>query len=274
MNTIVVPTDFSTVAENAIRYAVNMAKEIGSSVTLIHVYQIPVSMSEVPVIIVSPEELQESALEKINDLKTEVEKSTGANVKINTEVRLGNIVDELEDFCKGVKPFAIILGTKGTSAVDRILFGSTTLTVIRDFNWPVIIVPPGTVYKSIKKVGFACDFNKVIETTPIPYIKQIVETFDAELHVLNVDYENRHFRGEQAEESFLLHSLLENLHPQYHYIDNPDVEEGLNEFADKNNLDLLITIPKKHKLLEGLFKKSHTRKLVFESHVPILCVHE
>jgi K+-sensing histidine kinase KdpD len=114
----------------------------------------------------------------------------------------------------------------------------------------------------------------VIETTPLPYIKQIVKTFHAELHVLNVDYEDRQFKGEQVEESFLLHSMLEDLNPQYHFIDNQDVEDGINEFADKNNLDLLITIPKKHKLLEGLFKKSHTRKLVFDSHVPILCVHE
>jgi nucleotide-binding universal stress UspA family protein len=274
MKPIVVPTDFSPVSENAVRYAVNMAKEIGTSVTLVHVYQIPVSMTDVPVAMVSAEELHEIADEKINDLKTSVEQSNSGNVKINTEVRLGNIVDELEDFCKQVKPFAIILGTKGSSAVDRILFGSTTLTVIRDFNWPVIIVPPGTVYKSIRKVGFACDFTKVIETTPIPYIKDIVRTFHAELHVLNVDFENRHFRGEQAEESFLLHSMLEDLNPQYHFIDSPDIEEGINEFEDKNKLDLLITIPKKHKLLERLFKKSHTQKLVFESHVPILCVHE
>lgn len=274
MNTIVVPTDFSPVSENAVRYAVNMAKEIGTTVTLIHVYQIPVSMSDVPVAIVSAEELHETTLEKINELKTTVEQTSGGNVKIYAEVRLGNIVDELEEFCKQLKPFAIVLGTKGSSAVDRILFGSTTLTVIRDFNWPVIIVPPGTVYKSIKKVGFACDFMQVIETTPISYIKEIVRTFHAELHVLNVDFENKHFRGEQAEESFLLHSMLEDLNPQYHFIDNPDVEEGINEFADKNNLDLLITIPKKHKLLERLFRKSHTKKLVFESHVPILCVHE
>ena len=134
MNTIVVPTDFSPVSENAIRYAVNMAKEIGKTVTLIHVYQIPVSMSDVPLVIVSVEELHESALEKINELKIALEQSGSVNVKINTEVRLGNIVDELEDFCKQEQPFAIILGTKGSSAVDRILFGSTTRDLIFRVN--------------------------------------------------------------------------------------------------------------------------------------------
>ena len=71
MKIIIVPTDFSPVSENAVRYAVNMAKEIGTSVTLVHVYQIPVSMSDVPVAMVSAEELHEIAQEKINDLKTQ-----------------------------------------------------------------------------------------------------------------------------------------------------------------------------------------------------------
>jgi len=274
MNTLVIPTDFSPVAENALHYAVNMAKEIDTSVTLVHVYQIPVSLTDTPVVMVSGEELRLIAEERVKELKKDVEHITSGKVKVYTEVRLGNIVDELEDLCKQIKPFAIVMGTKGSSAVDRILFGNTTLIVIRDFTWPVLIVPPGCVYKGIKKIGFACDFRQVIETTPVPYIIEIVRTFHAELHVLNVDFENKHFKPETPEESLLLHSMLEDLNPEYHFIENPDVEAGINEFAEKNNLDLLITIPKKHKLLQGLFKKSHTRKLVFESHVPIMCVHE
>ena len=96
----------------------------------------------------------------------------------------------------------------------------------------------------------------------------------AELYVLNVDHNNTHFRPETPEQSLLLHTLLEDLSPKYFFIEDENIEAGINRFAEENNLDLIITIPKKHKLLEGLFKKSHTRQLVFESHVPIMCVHE
>lgn len=274
MKTLVIPTDFSAISENAIHYGVNMAKDIGASITLFHVYQIPVSMSDIPVTVVSSEELRINAEARIESLKQSVDHIASGAVKVYTEVRLGNIVDELEDLCKTVRPFAIVMGTKGSSAVDRILFGSTTLTVIRDFTWPVIIVPPGTVYKHIKKIGFACDFKEVIESTPTPYIKEIVGTFKAEFHVLNVDHEHRLFNRSTPQESMILHSMLEDLKPAYHFIDNTNVEAGINQFAEENNLDLLITIPKKHRLLDGLFRKSHTKKLVFESHVPILCVHE
>ena len=184
-------------------------------------------------------------------------------------------MDELEDVSKHIEPFAVIMGTKGTSGVERMLFGSTTLTAIRHLKWPVIVVPPGKEYGTgIKKIGFACDFNKVIENTPVQFIRNMVKEFGAELHVLNVDYEQRNFKPETPEESLMLHTLLEDLDPKYHFINHKDVEDGINEFAETNNIDLLITIPKKHGLLDNLFKHSSTKELVTQSHVPVMCVHE
>ena len=125
-----------------------------------------------------------------------------------------------------------------------------------------------------EKIGFACDFDKVVESTPIRFIKNMVKEFGAELHVLNVDYEGRHFKPETPEESLMLNTLLEGLNPSYHFIENADIEDGINNFVERNNVDLLITIPKKHKLLDSLFKHISTKELVTRSHVPVMCVHE
>lgn len=275
MKTIIVPTDFSAAATNAMNFAVDMALGIKASVLLLHVYQVPVSMTDVPVVLVSADELKKSSEEKLEDLKQSINHITSGKLKIYTEARLGDVVDELENLCKHVQPFAVVMGTKGATGLERILFGSTTLTAIRHLTWPVIVVPPGKEYgKGIKKIGFACDFRQVVESTPVQFIRQMVDEFSAELHILNVDYENKHFKPETPEQSLLLHTLFEDLNPSYHFISNPDIEDGLNEFAETNNLDLLITIPKKHKLLEGLFKPSSTKQMVTQSHVPVMCVHE
>ena len=92
--------------------------------------------------------------------------------------------------------------------------------------------------------------------------------------MLNVDHEGKNFKPETPEESMMLHSLLEDLNPHYHFIDHVDIEEGINDFVETNGIDLLITIPKKHKLLDSLFKNSSTKQLVTQSHVPVMCVHE
>ncbi len=92
-------------------------------------------------------------------------------------------------------------------------------------------------------MGLACDFREVKETTPVGIIKTLVKEFKAEFHVLNVDHDNKQFNSDTPHQSVLLHTALEELNPQYHYIEHKDIEDGINEFAEKNNLDLIITIP-------------------------------
>ena len=275
MKTIIVPTDFSPVAVNAMNFAADMALSINASVLLLHVYRVPVSVSEVPVVLMTADELKKSSEEKLEELKQSLTHITSGKLKIYSEVRLGDTVDELEELCNHIQPFAVVMGTKGAGGIERILFGSTTLSAIRHLKWPVIVVPPGKEFgKGIKKIGFACDFQQVVETTPVHFIKQMVKEFNAGLHVLNVDFEGKQFKPETPEQSLLLHTLLEDANPNYHFINQPDIEDGINEFAEVNNLDLLIAIPKKHKLLEGLFTKSSTKQLVAQSHIPVMCVHE
>lgn len=275
MKTIIVPTDFSPVAANAMHYAIDMARTVNASILLMHVYQVPVSFTDTPIVLVSIEELRKGAEEQVQKLKSEVEHLTSGTLKVYTETRLGNVTDELENLCNKINPFAVVMGTKGASGMERILFGSNTLTAIKHLTWPVICVPPGKTYgHGIRKVGFACDFKDVVKTTPTRWIMDFVKEFGAELEVLNVDYHNRHFKPETPEQSILLHTLLEEAKPTYHFIEHADIEDGINDFAEKNNLDLIITIPKKHRLLEGVFKPSSTKQLVYQSHVPVMCVHE
>jgi nucleotide-binding universal stress UspA family protein len=274
MKTLIVPTDFSPVATNALNYAVDMAIAIDARILLLHVYQVPVAFSEVPVVTVSMDEMSKISEEKLEDQKNAIAGVSSGKINVDTESRLGDVVDELEKLCKSVLPFAVIMGTRGTSAVERLFMGSNTLTAIRHLTHPVIVVPPGADYSGIKQIGFACDFRQVIETTPVAVIKKIVREFNARLHVLNVDYHNRQFKSGSAEETLQLQTMLEDLKPEFHFITDPNIEHGIDEFAQNNQIDLIITIPKKHKLLQGIFSPSSTRKLVFHSQIPIMCLHE
>jgi nucleotide-binding universal stress UspA family protein len=274
MKTIIVPTDFSVMAENALRFATDMAQHIHASLLLLHVYQIPVAIGEVPMPMVNVDELEKGSEEKLKILKEDVEKLTACRVKVYTEARLGDVVDELQNVCATIQPFAVILGTKGSGALERMLFGSVTLSAMKHLDVPVMVIPPGARYKPVHKIGLACDFKNVVAATPEKEIKSIVKEFNAELHVLNVDYHNQHFEANTPEESFLLHNMLAEIKPEYHFIEKENVEEGINEFAETNNIDFVIVIPKKHQFLEGLFHKSHSKELAFHSHVPVMAIHE
>jgi nucleotide-binding universal stress UspA family protein len=274
MKTIIIPTDFSPVAANAMNYAVNMAQAVNASILLLHVYQAPVSIGEVPVNVVGVDEMRASSEQRLHELKEAVEHQLTNQVKVYAEARLGDVVDELEELCSSIDPFAVVMGTRGYSLIERLFLGSNTLSAIKRLKHPVIIVPPGAAYKPIKTIGFACDLKRVVATTPAGIIKKMTGEFDAQLHILNVDYDNQHFSPETPSEALLLNNLLHPLLPAWHFIESENVEEGVNDFAEKNNIDLLIVIPKKHKLLDALFQKSHSRELIFHARVPIMAVHE
>ena len=277
MKTIIVPTDFSPAAINAMHYALNMARVISdASIILLHVYQMPVSYnnSDIPLPLMDIGELEKINEERLQELKALAERTSSGALQIYAEVKLGDLTDELEIICTATQPFAIVMGTRDSGFVERLLVGSTTLSVIRRLTWPVLVVPPGAIFKGIQKIGFACDFKKVIETTPAAYIKEWVKTFDATMSILNVEDKKNVATDNTKERSPLLHALLEETQPQYFFIDDPDVEKGLSEFAENNNIDLLVVIPRKHRLLDSLFQKSHTKELAFHSHIPILAIHE
>jgi nucleotide-binding universal stress UspA family protein len=275
MKTIIIPTDFSPAALNATNYAADLALEIHAEILLLHVYQIPVAVTDTPLPLLDLDELKQVAEDKLEKHKKDLAHITSNGLTISTRAILGNMAAELEELCREVQPFAIVMGTTGHSSLERTLFGSNTLSAIKHLTWPVICVPMGKEYGlGIKKIGLACDFREVAETTPIAVIRSFVKELKAELHVLNVDKGTQEKKSVTEPQIAFLETALSEANPIFHFIQHTDIEDGINEFAEKNNLDVIITIPKKHRLLESLFRKSATKRLVFESHIPVMCIHE
>ncbi|MFM2196429.1 MAG: hypothetical protein RL092_2029 [Bacteroidota bacterium] len=273
MKLIILPTDFSPISDNAVKYAADIATTMGMNLMLVNVYQLPISFSEVPLVTISLDQIREISKNKLAELKQNLETITPGSVKIYTESRLGDVGEEIIKLTETLSPFAIIMGTRGTSGAGRFFMGSNSISVISKVGVPVFVIPPGVRFRPFKKVGLATDLEAVVENTPVSKIKEVVQFFDAELHVLNVDYHRRHFTPGTPGETLNMDSLLAGMNPMYDFIENKNIDEGLNDFAEKNNLDLLITLPKKHSMLERFFEKSTTRELIHETHIPIMCIH-
>jgi len=71
-----------------------------------------------------------------------------------------------------------------------------------------------------------------------------------------------------------LNDLIHAANPEYHNIDNEDVEAGIQSFIKDSDVDWLVVVPHKHSFFESLFHKSHTKALVKQAHIPILALHK
>jgi len=273
MKTIIVPTEFTAASQDAVQFAVDMALHIHATILLLHVYQVPVVISEVPVSPLTTDEIKNTSEEKLAELKEEIDKKVSFKINVITEARPGNIADELHVVCKTFKPFAVVMGNCQSGKLERMLFGSAALSAIHHLETPVLIIPPGARFKPVQKIGLAYDFRHFVPDAQQKEIRSIVNEFNAELHILNVDH-NMHGKPENRENTFLLHRTIADLNPQYHFIDRESIEEGLSELVEQHNIDFMIIIPRKHKLMEALFRKSHSDQMTLHTHIPLMAIHE
>jgi nucleotide-binding universal stress UspA family protein len=275
MKTIVVPTDFSAVSVNAAIYAADLAVATSSSIALVHVCQLPMTYTEIPMPLITVGELSEDATKKMDELQDRIAASHGDKIKIYTEVKVGTVITELKIFCASIRPYAVVMGTHGAGALERFLLGSNTLSAIKQLSWPLIVVPAGMKFTTIRNIGLACDFKKVVDTAPVEEVRSLVKDLGASLHVLYINKgQKKDYDADFITETAWLQEMLNDLKPQYHFIDSPDVNEGLMEFADSYLLDLLIVVPRKHGVVEKIIHPGHTKQLALHTRIPMMAIHE
>lgn len=276
MNTILVPTDFSVAAKNAAMYAINFGKQVSAKkIILYNAYQMPVvtdaNMAMVDAVDIS--DLEEASTKNLEIFKRSLV-ADAQNIELETLSEYGAVSLDINDVCEETGADVVVMGVTGVGKVAESLIGSFAIDVARKSTVPVIIVPPDAGFTEIKEIMLACDFSKVIETTPVAPVKLILDETKAKLFVVNIDHNNKHFTPNTPFESLMLDTLLHGYDPEYHFIDEEDFVAATNRFALEKQVDMIITIPKKMGWFDALFHKSHAKALAFHSHVPLMVVHE
>lgn len=274
MNSILVPVDFSPVSINAVHYATNMALAMESDLVLLNTYSLPMTFTEVPIATISIDELALISERRLGELKNSIEHLTSRKLKVFTECRLGDLTEQVEITCEKLHPKAVVMGTLGHGLVHDFFLGGNTVNAMRNVNTPVIVVPTGKVFKIPKKVGLACDLNDVVETIPSRRIGEVLSWFDSSLVVMNVHSGDSPLGDIQHSESLMLDTLLAHLKPSYSFLEGKDVTEHIRSFAESNDIEWIIVVPKIHSKLSEILHKSMSRELAYTTHIPLVGVHD
>ncbi|HEY7161715.1 MAG TPA: universal stress protein, partial [Acidobacteriota bacterium] len=186
-----------------------------------------------------------------------------------------SFIDALERFSRHNEVDLIIMGITGSTRLEQIFMGSNTLKIVERNTCPVMIVPPLAQFKGIQDVMLTSDFKDVERTTPAKPLQRVLELFKANLHVVNVDDEHYvELTDEYKAERSKLENILTGQNPQFYFIRLYDFVDAVNQFVEDKEIDLIITIPRKHSFLGKMFRPSYTKKLAYHSHVPIIAIHE
>jgi nucleotide-binding universal stress UspA family protein len=264
MNTLLVATDFSPAATNALEFAAMLAGKTKASLRLLHVYMVPVTMNDMPVLMASAETLKQSSEAGLDRLKSELS-LRHPELTISCDSRMGDIITEVEQIAKNETPLAIVIGTHGMSGFERAVFGSTAASIIRHANIPVIAVPATYHQLKIDSMLLATDLRHGI---PVAKIKHWTNQFGAALHIVHI----AESKDKEPDEEPAFAEQFPDQRVSYEVIYNQDIQKGIITAIKKTGADLLLIMPHQHNLLDRIFHRQHTEALISHAPIPVLSI--
>lgn len=271
MRTIIVPVSFGNNALNAACYAADLAMAVGAGLHLLYVVPTssPLNRHFVPNFIF--EEMRDSGYTLLSDLSADLVKRTVNKVPITTTLETGDVAEQLQAFCRNLKPFLVIMGA-GESLPEE-PGNSNTLRAMHKLPYPLLIVPPNAQFHGVRQMAIACDEEDIYSgvTTALPFLKDLNSTLGAKFDVVHILVNGRS-AGNAMQEYDGWKSQLEAFGRQLHIVRQNAIHQGIQYFLEKHAVDWLLVLPKKHALLE--FHKSKAREIAMVSPVPVMSLHE
>lgn len=274
MKSILFPTDYSDAADNALNYALMLAKRSKARLIIYHSYHIPVTVGEgqqVPAI--TYEELEQDNRKRIDTLKEELAKKN-SDIAIEAHTTPGFAVDEIVEQAKKHAVDLIVMGIKGAGKLEEVLIGSNTTGVIERADTPVLAVPENASFGEHGNIVLSCDFEQDLsDSNAMKVIKDFITIMNAKLSVLNIRTPESGTTVENAVAGVKLEASLKDVDHKLFFPQNDEVEDGIQEFLSAHPSDFVIMLPRRHNLFERIFNKSYTKKLAFHTDVPLLAIH-
>jgi nucleotide-binding universal stress UspA family protein len=271
MQTILVPTDFSDNAKNALSYAAQLAKKLNAQLILLHAYMLPTPVSEVPYVMINAEEMQRENERIANEAVDKIIDQHG--IKASSIVRLGFPSDEIDAVLEDQPVDLVVMGMKGKGALEKMM-GSTTTSTIKKIKKPILVVPEHANYTDIKQVTYATDFSYNVGFHIYNPLLELLKTFDAKLHIVHVQKKAEAQTANETTGISQLDPAFKAVPHEFHIVTDSGVKHGIESYLQENRADLLVMVTHEHSFLERIFGKSHTKAMVYDTHVPLLVLRD
>lgn len=278
MKQILVPTDFSTCADNAIDFAVQSSKILPAKITLLHSYEVNSSLYT-DYMGVNKEfttTLLNTASEKLAQLKERIEELDGVVVEtiLSTDSLHEAIIKSVKDQAFDM----IVMGTLGTGGLKEKLWGSQTAAVIGKTNIPVMAIPMEYKWQKPKKILFSTNrFEK--EPCILNYMFELAGMYMSRVQVVVFTDEDDDKAATFIDNKSKISKYEEFLKEKYHeealtsaHQYGEHFEETLENFIKENDIDMLVMVTYQNKFWNRIFNPSKTKLMSYHTNIPLLAI--
>lgn len=274
MKRILVPTDFSESAQNALQVAAALAKKHHAKIYLLHMMGISQSIINKAETENQAEAMfyMELARKRFSEL---LNQPYLKDIEVESVVQNYLVFSEINSFALEKNIDLIIMGSHGTGKLDDFFVGSNTEKVVRTADAPVLVIKDKASGMKLEKVVFACDFEKE-SMKAYKKAMQMFETLGSNVALLYVNLPNEKFMStseiDQKVQDFLAeaHKGEDKGLPEVNFVSDYTVENGIYQFSKKVGAQMIGIPTHGRKGLSHFFLGSLGEDLANHAHIPVM----
>lgn len=283
MKKILVPIDYSSHSDNAVSYAIEIAKKINADIHLFHGLEAP-ELIAMPGFMVWPaedfSEMKEEADEDMEKYLLKLKEDPAhqqpyfpnitfsTSIGVTTQVINQAIIDQ--------QPDLVIMGMEGKGKIDRFFLGSTSKQMIEKASVPILLVPAIAQYHPINKIAFATDLSES-DLNSIHDLARLFCLYNPEILLVHADDRPSDFHDPKSPSSQFLNRVTCNINYgkiYYRHINETDIDKGLKWLSENGQVDILSMIYRHPSIVSRILEGSHTQKMANSIHLPLLVMPE
>lgn len=268
---ILVPTDFLSKSESAIRYACEIAQFTGAEIHFLHVIQEPYEFAtRADEILPSMKKERAEKLEKlINDLHSV---DDFRSIKMTGLVEEGNIQLTIQRIAKKYKHNMIVIALGGEPDLKKVMYGSITNNILIESTVPVLAISKRIDYRTPNHLVFATDLRDG-DIKPIKRMKRFAIDIGVDLKIVHVvpdkdqaDHDTINTFNKKIQGSLKAEDIAVEL------LEAPTFDEGITRFVRNHKYTILVMTRYKRRFFEWLFSNSRVRNIAQIASVPLLMI--
>lgn len=271
---ILVPTDFSKIANEAYEVAIKIAGLTDGEVILFHSLDFPKNWEKEDV--TSP--LYMHAMSEQDKAVTALRawQKDGAYIDVEVSYMLGtkDFVKELKELIKKEKVDLIIMGSYGASGVSEWYIGSNAQKVVRSLHIPVLVIKEPVQNIDFKNVIFATDLKSEDKNAMKAFIRFLKPFNPEQFHILAINT-----LGYFSQPTIVMTEVLKEFEQmvtefpvQTHYYNDISVQRGIRHFSEEHNISLIGISNHERHPVKRIFQGSNVEMLINHAHIPVLAI--
>ncbi|MCF8272737.1 MAG: universal stress protein [Flavobacteriaceae bacterium] len=274
MKSILLPTDFSKNSENAINYAMALFKDVTCEFYLLNIQKASSFITDDMMVMSASATIYQTIIDvskkSIANLITKIEtKYRNKKHTFHSVVDYDNFIDSINQLTISKHIDLIIMGTKGATGLEKVIFGSNTVHVMQRCIAPVLAIPDGCLFTGLDEIAFTTNHLTLHNIEELKPLKELLMLHHSKLNVLHFD-DIEGVNNQKQENKIFLKKNFNDI--SYENIDSysKDLYKTLEEYLHSNNIKLIAMMRQKHSFFERLFNRHPEETLAFSIDIPFL----